>query len=151
MTGLNTEVSNSGLGFRLITLVFAIVDPRLKTVCIANAGHLPPVHRLANGKVSLIGMQESGLPIGVLPEQQFNEMTIDLRPGESLLFYTDGITEAMNSKEEMFGKDRLLTAVPPDCADADSMVTALIDSVEAFCGHSPQRDDICVTAVRCVS
>ena len=151
MTGLNTEVSNSGLGFRLITLVFAIVDPRLKTVCIANAGHLPPVHRLANGNVSLIGMKESGLPIGVLPEQQFNEMTIDLRPGESLLFYTDGITEAMNSKEEMFGKDRLLTAVPPDCADADSMVTALIDSVEAFCGHSPQRDDICVTAVRCVS
>lgn len=151
MTGLNTEVSNSGLGFRLITLVFAIIDPKLKTVCIANAGHLPPVHCRANGAVELIGMNESGLPIGVLPEQQFNEMTIELQPGESLLFYTDGITEAMNVKDEMFGRNRLLASAPEGCTDVDAMVTALIDSVEDFCGHSAQRDDICVTAVRRVS
>ena len=151
MTGLNAEISSSGLGFRLITLVFAVLDPKTRMVCIANAGHLPPVHRDARGKVQLIGMRESGLPLGVLPEQQFNEMTIPLLPGESLLFYTDGITEAMNAKEQMFGKERLQTAVRASSVSADAMVTSLIDAVEEFCGASAQRDDICVTAVRCLS
>lgn len=151
MTGLNTEISGSGLGFRLITLVFAVLDPKKHTVCIANAGHLPPAFRHANGEVEFIGMRESGLPLGVLPEQQFNEMTIDLRRGEALVFYTDGITEAMNSREEMFGKDRLLPAVQTACGDASAIVKAIVDSVEAFCETAAQRDDICVTAVRCAS
>ena len=151
MTGLNAEISGSGLGFRLITLVFAVLDPKLNTVCIANAGHLPPVLRSDDGTVKMIGMSESGLPLGVLPEQQFNEMTIPLQPGESLLFYTDGITEAMDSKEQMYGKERLLTAVRSASVDVSATVAALIESVEAFCGPAPQRDDICVTAVRCVS
>ncbi|MBS0204412.1 MAG: SpoIIE family protein phosphatase [Planctomycetes bacterium] len=151
MTGLNAEISSSGLGFRLITLVFAVLDPKSKTVCIANAGHLPPVHRDARGKVQLIGMRESGLPLGVLPDQQFNEMTLSLKPGETLLFYTDGITEAMNAREQMFGKERLQKAVRSSSASVDGMVSSLIESVADFCGPSPQRDDICVTAVRCLS
>lgn len=151
MTGLNAEISGSGLGFRMITLVFAIVDPVTKTVCIANAGHLPPLYCTAEGSARFIGMRESGLPLGVLPEQQFNEMTIELRPGESLVFYTDGITEAMNSKDQMYGKERLLPVLMGVSGDAKKMVTALVESVEAFCGSSPQRDDICVTAVRCAN
>lgn len=151
MTGLNTEISGSGLGFRLITLVFAVLDPRTNTVCLANAGHLPPAFRHANGEVKFIGMRESGLPLGVLPEQQFNEMTIELRRGEALVFYTDGITEAMNSREEMFGKDRLLPAIRAATGDASAIVNAIVESVEAFCGTAAQRDDICITAVRCAS
>ncbi len=150
MTALNAEISNSGLGFRLITLVFAVVDPKSKTVCIANAGHLPPVHRAADGNATFIGMDESGMPLGVLPDQEFHEMTISLHPGESLVFYTDGITEAMNAKDEMYGKHRLLASVKKASANAGATVTALVESVGAFCGSSPQRDDICVTAVRCV-
>lgn len=151
MTQLNAEISSSGLGFRLITLVFAVVDPISKTVCIANAGHLPPLHRTSSGKVIPIGMDASGLPLGVLPEQEFNEMTLSLAPRESLVFYTDGITEAMNAKEEMFGKNRLQKAIASSAGQIDSMVTGLVESVEAFCGSSSQRDDICVTAVQCVS
>jgi serine phosphatase RsbU (regulator of sigma subunit) len=148
MTGLNAEISNSGFGFRLITLVFAIVDPVSNAIIISNAGHLPPVHRKADGAVSLIGMRESGLPLGVLPDQEFNELTLYLDPGESLIFYTDGITEAMNGAEEMYGKVRLQTAVQKAPASAKDQVTKLVQSVEMFCGPSPQRDDICVTAVR---
>jgi serine phosphatase RsbU (regulator of sigma subunit)/pSer/pThr/pTyr-binding forkhead associated (FHA) protein len=151
MTALNAEISTIGLGFRLITLVFAVVDPQSKTVCIANAGHLPPIYRAADGSSKFIGMDESGMPLGVLPDQRFNEMTVPLQPGESLLFYTDGITEAMNSKDEMYGKERLVASVQKPSASAAAMVTALVESVTAFCGKSPQRDDICVTAVRCVS
>lgn len=151
MTGLNAEISGSGLGFRLITLVFAMIDPKARTVCISNAGHLPPLHRTTAGVVLPIGMRESGLPLGVLPEQVFNELTITLQPRESLVFYTDGITEAMNAKDEMFTKTLLQKSVAASGGDVESIVTSLIASVEAFCGSSAQRDDICVTAVQCVS
>jgi sigma-B regulation protein RsbU (phosphoserine phosphatase) len=91
------------------------------------------------------------LPLGVLPEQKFNEMTLSLAPGQSLVFYTDGITEAMDAKEEMYGKVRLQEAIATSAGDIDSMVNELVESVEVFCGSSSQRDDICVTAVQCVS
>jgi sigma-B regulation protein RsbU (phosphoserine phosphatase) len=87
----------------------------------------------------------------VLPEQKFNELTIQLQPGDSLLFYTDGITEAMTNREEMYGKHRLLAAASERPDSASAMVKSLMNSVEQFCGPAPQRDDICVTAVRRVS
>lgn len=151
MTNLNVEISATGFGFRMITLVFAVLDPNKNTVCIANAGHLPPALRKADGSVSYIGMRESGLPLGVMPEQQFNEMTFPLESGESLVFYTDGITEAMIPRgegQDLYGRNRLLSAVQSAPANAEAMVAALVDSVTAFCGPHPQQDDICVTAVR---
>jgi len=151
MTELNAEISSSRLGFRLITLIFAVVDPASRTISIANAGHLPPVLRTPDGSVKLIGMEHSGLPLGVLPGQRFNELSLTLAPGESLVFYTDGITEAMNVKEEMFGKERLQSSVRTAPATADALVTELVGAVMRFCGQAAQRDDVCVTAVQCVS
>jgi sigma-B regulation protein RsbU (phosphoserine phosphatase) len=151
MTGLNQEISNSGLGFRMITLVFAILDPATKTVCIANAGHLPPVRRHADGTVELIGMRESGLPLGVLPDHQYFDMQVTLKPGESLVFYTDGITEAMDQKDQMYANSRLLASVKSSKSGIKSLVTELVNSVQSFCGSAAQRDDICVTALRCIS
>lgn len=148
MNSLNVEVANSGLGFRFITLAFAVVDPKSNEVCISNAGHLPPVRRTADGRAELLGMNESGMPLGIAADQQFEELVVKLQPGESLLFYTDGITEAMNSKNELFGKHRLMQAIASCGAPARDLVKSLVTSVEQFCDSSPQRDDICITAVR---
>ena len=93
-------------------------------------------------------MNESGMPLGIAPNQQFEELNVQMRPGDSLLFYTDGITEAMNSANEMYGKHRLLEAVASCGAPACDLVKSLVTSVERFCNSSPQRDDICITAVR---
>ena len=148
MNSLNVEVANSGLGFRFITLAFAVIDPKTNEICISNAGHLPPVLRCADGRVELLGMNESGMPLGISPDQQFEELVVRLQPGESLLFYTDGITEAMNAKNELYGKHRLMQAVSSCGAPARDLVKALVTSVELFGNSSPQRDDICITAVR---
>ena len=93
-------------------------------------------------------MNESGMPLGIAPDQQFEELVVRLQPGESLLFYTDGITEAMDSRDELFGKHRLMQAVSACGAPARELVKALVTSVELFGDSSPQRDDICITAVR---
>lgn len=151
MTSLNAEIAGCGLGFRLITLVFAVLDPRTNRVCIANGGHLPPIHSTADSGCRFIGMTESGLPLGVIPDQKFHELTIELKPGESLLFYTDGITEAMDSHDTMYGKHRLMKVVADVHDSAKGIVQSLMKSVDLFCGPSPQRDDICVTAVRRIS
>ena len=148
MNSLNVEVANSGLGFRFITLAFAVVDPKSNEICISNAGHLPPVLRRADGRAELLGMNESGMPLGIAADQQFEELVVRLQPNESLLFYTDGITEAMNAKNELFGKHRLMQAISSCSAPARDLVKALVTSVELFCDSSPQRDDICITAVR---
>lgn len=151
MNNLNVEVANSGLGFRFITLAFAVIDSRSNDICISNAGHPPPVRRNAEGRVEMIGVEESGMPLGVLPDQQFEELVVKMQPNESLLFYTDGITEAMNSDDHLFGKKRLMQAISSSTAPAKDLVKNLVASVELFCDSRPQRDDICVTAVRRVN
>lgn len=148
MNSLNEEVATSGLGFRFITLAFAVVDPKSHEISIANAGHLPPVRRFADGSVELVGMNESGMPLGVVQDQQFEELVIQLQPNESLVFYTDGITEAMNEGNELYGKHRLMEAVAACDGNSEALVKCLVASVEKFCDARPQRDDICVTAVR---
>ena len=148
MNSLNVEVATSGLGFRFITLAFAVIDPKTNEISIANAGHLPPARRLADGRVELIGMNESGMPLGVVADQQFEELVIRLEPSESLVFYTDGITEAMNEGSVLFGKERLMTALASCQGDSEALVKCLVTAVEKFCDARAQFDDICVTAVR---
>ncbi len=148
MNNLNAEVASSSLGFRFITLVFAVIDSQKNEICISNAGHLPPVRRNAQGESELIGMRESGMPLGVLADQQFEEIVVKMQPNDSFLFYTDGITEAMNSDNELYGKARLMQAVTSSTVLAKDLVKSVVASVDHFCDERQQRDDICVTAVR---
>ena len=74
--------------------------------------------------------------------------TVALQRGDRILFYTDGITEAMNEGNELYGKHRLMEAVAACDGNSEALVKCLVASVEKFCDARPQRDDICVTAVR---
>ena len=147
LNSLNFEMANSGLGYRFITLSIAVLDPIRHEIQLASAGHLPPVVR--HGKqTEFIGVRESGMPLGVMADQKYQSLIIPLRPNDSVLFYTDGITEAMNPQNQMFAKDRVraIAANGPECVT--QLVPALVDAVDAFCEGQPQRDDICVTALR---
>lgn len=148
MDRLNSEVCGGGRGCRFITLIVAVLDPKTHQICIANAGHLPPVYQTVTNGNYFFGLVESGLPLGVLAEQKFNEVTIGLKPDESLLLYTAGITEAKNSSNELYGRDRLKDAIQSQHSSAKEMVMSLNGSVESFCNSSPQRDDVCVVAIR---
>ena len=88
------------------------------------------------------------MPLGVVADQQFEELVIRLEPSESLVFYTDGITEAMNEGSVLFGKERLMTALASCQGDSEALVKCLVTAVEKFCDARAQFDDICVTAVR---
>ncbi len=147
MTSLNAELAHSGLGFRFITLVMAVFHLKSHTIHVANAGHLPPLLRRANGSVEAIGMKDSGMPLGLGGTQVFRELVVPLEPGEMCVFYTDGVTEAMDAQKEIYGSQRLTQAVAHGAKSAKDMVQAVVDDVEKFYGDLPQRDDLCIVAV----
>ncbi|MEX2288030.1 MAG: SpoIIE family protein phosphatase [Planctomycetaceae bacterium] len=147
LCGLNAEFASSGLGFRFITLVAAVLDPKTNEITIANAGHLPPLFRRQNGDIELLAKANSGMPLGVAPQETFHETKVKLEPGETLTFYTDGITESMNANNKIYGRDRLCRLLARMPANAEQTVNGIINDVETFCSGRPQRDDVCLVCL----
>lgn len=144
MTGLNSEISVSGLGHRFITCLVMVIDPRTHELTLVNAGHLSPLRRMPNGKVEPIGIRESGMPMGIVPDQKFQQSKFELVPGESWLVFTDGVTEAMRSQQEIYGNKRLTDFVKSGPERIDDLIKAVVEDVEEFVEGRPQTDDICL-------
>jgi serine phosphatase RsbU (regulator of sigma subunit) len=143
MKGLNVDIAGSGLGHRFITLVLMVLHPQSGAITLVNAGHLPPLLRRANGAVEAVARKESGLPLGIIPDQSYQSVTLTLQPGESLLAFTDGITESMNRSGEIYGRDRLESCISQTPGGVISQIKALICDVETFGGTIHSRDDTC--------
>src|SRR5262245_18333132 len=110
---------------KFVTMVYALLDPKNGSIVFASAGHLPPLLVDASGANFL----ETGarLPLG-LRETSFSERTIEMTPGSRLVFYSDGVTEAMNSSREQYGETRLRDHV----AGPSASVQSLLNDVRAF-------------------
>jgi sigma-B regulation protein RsbU (phosphoserine phosphatase) len=93
---------------RFVTFCFAWIDPAGGLVTYVNAGHNPPLLVRANGTVARLC--EGGVVLGVFPDTTFNQAEIAFNPGDRLLLYTDGISEARNASGEEFGEERLAQA-----------------------------------------
>jgi sigma-B regulation protein RsbU (phosphoserine phosphatase) len=104
LTLLNVRLLAARLDARFIAMQFAIYDAALRELTIANAGGTLPL-LIRDGKVSEVNV--SGMPLGLLPEADFDEVRLSLRPGDVVVFASDGIHEAMNKEQEEFGIDRL--------------------------------------------
>lgn len=144
LSSLNYDMGTSGLGYRFVTLAMIVLDPIRHTIRLVNAGHLPPLLRHADGSVEYIGQAESGMPLGIATDQQFQEIEYPLRENDTLLLYTDGVTEAMNEKMQIFGRQRLMDFLRTAPTNAQNIVSSLVEEVESYCGSSTQRDDLCV-------
>ena len=146
---LNTEIASSGVGLRFITFVLAVLDPKKHTVSIVNAGHMAPLLRkTSDGSVEPIAQDKSGMPLGVLKGEVFHVETITLEKGDTLLLYTDGVTEAMDQDNKLYHKDRLVKYLKSGPDAAEPLVKGLLSDVESFRNDSMQKDDICVVCFR---
>ncbi|MDE0135544.1 MAG: SpoIIE family protein phosphatase [Acidimicrobiaceae bacterium] len=134
-----------------VTVIMAVYDPHNGGVTYSSAGHDPPVVIRADGTAERLPAM-GGIALGVAPEEIFKtnlkEHTFVLDPGETLLLYTDGISEAMNVDHEEFGTARLLELFvgnPP--TSADEAMTAVFNAVTEFAGEAPASDDITCLAL----
>ncbi|MEZ6067819.1 MAG: SpoIIE family protein phosphatase [Planctomycetaceae bacterium] len=146
VTGLNAEIASSGLGHRFITFLLMVLDPLKHEVAFVNAGHPAPLMRTKAGKITPIGKEASALPLGIMPDQTYQEFTCKIAAGSLLLAFTDGVTEAMSESQEVYGRERFLEFLKAAGQPIDEVVQGLIEDVEAFSGEGPIRDDTCVVA-----
>ncbi|HVN21530.1 MAG TPA: GAF domain-containing SpoIIE family protein phosphatase [Dongiaceae bacterium] len=134
LTRLNEMLVGDFPAGRFVTLVYAVLDPAARTVVFANAGHLRPLFIDERGEQFL--EVERGLPLG-LGSGDYSETVITLTPRSKLIFYSDGITEAVNAREEEYGLSRLAEhAVKPGAS-----AVSLLDEVRTFANGSGVRDD----------
>lgn len=155
LSHLNSRLARTyTLDGSFVTAFYAVFDPHSRRLTYSSAGHNPP--RLRRGATVRSIDAPSGLPLGVLDDQSFPESTIELEPGDLLLLYTDGITEAMptpaaDRSVELFGVERLdaLLAGSPQCS-ARECVDMITREVAAFVRGAQASDDQTLLAMRCV-
>lgn len=124
-----------------ITAFYAIYDPRRRLLTYASAGHNPPrVKRCADGSLSSLD-GAAGLPLGVKPDVRYEEASQQLEPGDQIVFYTDGVTEAHNPQDEMFGVERLDLALANCRLAARALLDAVLGAVESFAAGRAADDD----------
>jgi sigma-B regulation protein RsbU (phosphoserine phosphatase) len=129
---LNQTLSEDFPMGKFVTMIYAVLDARSREITVASAGHLRPL--LINGECTFLDV-DTGLPLG-LGASSYPEHTVKLNPGTKLLFYTDGITEAVNRDEEEYGPARLLKHF----LQPDACIEGLIEEVQRF-GHGSDRTD----------
>ena len=132
-----------------VTVFHAVFDPASGRLAYANGGHNPPLVVHADGSAEALPTS-SGLALGLMPDVDYEEHEATLAPGDTVVFYTDGVTEAENGKSELFGTerlDRVFEGAPPQ--GAEQATGAIFAAVHAFAGGAPQSDDItCLTLHR---
>ena len=132
-----------------VTLLYAVYDPETGRLTYANGGHNPPLIVHQDNTSTLLPPTE-GLALGLLPDYEYQQKTVTVEPGETLVLYTDGVTEAMNANEEEFGVERLQDIFTESYPREAHAITQLIfDAVDEFAGDTPQSDDVtCLTLCR---
>ena len=123
------------------TLLYIELDGSTGRLTMANAGHLPPLIKKANGSVRKLPTAGSA-PLGILPTLSFTQQTASLDPGDTVVLYTDGIIEAMNAREELYGYERFESLIEVSSASPEAMKAAIVEDVNRFTGLSPQHDDM---------
>ena len=125
-----------------VTVLYAVYNPDSGQLTIANGGHNPPLVVHKDGTSELVPLS-SGLALGLVPDFPYEEVVTTLAPGETVVLYTDGVTEAMNGEDEEFGNNRLMGIFSGGApAAAQGASDAVFQAVRSFADGTPQSDDI---------
>jgi sigma-B regulation protein RsbU (phosphoserine phosphatase) len=146
MIRANRRIKKDITSGMFVALLYAVLNGREKTLSLCSAGQTQPIQLCAEtGEASLVETEGDTFPLGILEEADYQETRLKLAPGDQVVFYTDGIVEAMNEKEEIFGFERLLEVVQAARSmSADSLLKVIMDRVNAFAGGAAQHDDLTI-------
>ena len=144
--GVNGILYRDGLPTRFASLVYTVLTPNSGHIRLLIAGHMPPVHRHGS---TLTTLPQGSMVIGMMPDVPFWEQEVTLEPGDTLVVYSDGVSEAMNDGEDFFGEERLhplvLEASEMSAPDAGAHILA---GLSRFVGLAEQSDDVSLMVLR---
>ncbi len=142
---LITQDAESGM---FVTLFYAVLDPKRKHLNYVNAGHNPPL-LLQGSAGNVILLEASGIALGVMDDIELEEKELELASNDIVVLYTDGVTEAINEKEEQFGEERLTAVITQNTnLPAQELIDKIKEEVTVFAQGQPQFDDITLVILK---
>ena len=147
MRKVNSLLHESTDRDKFVTAFYGVLDFKNRVLTFSNAGHNPPILRRADG--ALVYLEEGGVALGVLPDARYEERPIAVRPGDLIVFYTDGITETESPTGELFGNRRLEQAMERLAAkSASEILEGLVSEVTAWAGERGVSDDLTLIVLK---
>ncbi len=145
---VNDELCQDNDTCMFVTLVYALFNPDTGTLSYCNGGHPPPLRIGADGQVDFLPVV-GDMALGIMGQQSYRAGELALQPGDTVLIYSDGVTEAMNRTQQEFGQDRLADLFRKyPCESARAAVERVLAAVHAFADGVEQSDDItCIALV----
>ena len=140
--------AHSKNGERFTTAVLAEYEPQTRRLTYVNAGHNAPILRRAAG--TLEKLETGGMPLGIHLTVEYDTASLELQPGDALIFYTDGVVEAFNDQHQEFGNERWFNVIRGlPMFNAQESLQFLMKPVDQFVGATHQSDDITYLILRC--
>ena len=146
LAGLNVALQERKLESQYVTMVFTVWNDENRTLQVANSGAVQPIFCRAG---QLVTVQAEGFPLGMFPNATYEELSVATQPGDAIVFVSDGILDAENEKEEMYGQERLAALL---CASrelpAQEIADAILADVARFQGSKERFDDETIIVLR---
>ena len=144
---INESFLRGGWDDRFATLVVAVLDPQTHHVILVSAGHLPVFLREPSGLVCSIGVDLGCLPLGLDATRGYRSCELDLAAGAALVFYTDGISEALDHEQRLYGLERLEEVITGTVTGAGDLGRRILADVERHAAGQARSDDICLVCI----
>ena len=144
---LNTTLHHLGIGNRFLAMAFALYDTEARTMLIANSGLPHPYLVRRDGSVEAVVAE--GVPLGLLPDRRYDDLSLALAPGEALIICSDGVEESLGAKGEEFGRDRVEASIGRHWrgGSARSLAQALLDDSASY-GAEDDGDDRTIVVLK---
>ena len=151
LRAVNRQITQNTRGGLYVTLFYGILDPTEKRILYCNAGHNPPY--LFRSEDLVEELPGTGIPLGVFETASWGVGQVQCSPGSALVLYTDGVTEAQDQQENIFGSQRLIRAVKGSAfvpqRSAQGIQDAILQDFDRFAQGAPQSDDISLVVITC--
>ncbi len=150
-TTVNKLLCENNEAEMFVTSFLAVLNLRTRQLTYVNAGHCPPLLRHAGGEYTYMKLRP-GFVLAGIDTIQYRAYQIELQPGDELMLYTDGVTEAMNSSQELFGEERLKEVLNRDPGGtSEEQIGKITEALKEFSGTAPQFDDVTMLSFRLLS
>jgi phosphoserine phosphatase RsbU/P len=152
MGNVNRLVYDASASNRYATFFYAVYEPATRRLTFVNAGHNPPVVlRKVAGEWQITRLEEGGAVVGLLRNYPYSQAETTVQPGDVLVAFTDGISEAMNPAEEEWGEEQLIEAIKScDGLSASDTLSLLVEEADKFAAGAKQHDDMTLLVMRVV-
>ncbi|MBN1265363.1 MAG: SpoIIE family protein phosphatase [Anaerolineales bacterium] len=144
----NDLIMRDGKTDTFISAFYALANTRTGRIRYASAGHNPPLlFRAADNSIQTLDAR--GIVLGVVEIAQFEQKTVYMQPGDAIVFFTDGVTDAVDTQKNLYGQEQLVECLQ-SCGnqDADRILESILDRIDQYSGSAPRSDDLTMVVAR---